>query len=113
MRERVAVVGGVLESGARPGGGFVVRARLPRSDGGVSIRVLIADDQELVRTGFRMILTGEPDITVVGEAGDGSPPSSSRAVSTSTWCDGHPHARDRRDRGDAATRCRVRARSSS
>jgi DNA-binding NarL/FixJ family response regulator len=37
----------------------------------VSIRVLIADDQELVRTGFRMILTGEPDITVVGEAGDG------------------------------------------
>ena len=37
----------------------------------MSIRVLIADDQELVRTGFRMILTGEPDITVVGEAGDG------------------------------------------
>jgi signal transduction histidine kinase len=29
MRERVAVVGGVLESGARPGGGFIVRARLP------------------------------------------------------------------------------------
>ena len=29
MRERVAVVGGVLESGVRPGGGFVVRARLP------------------------------------------------------------------------------------
>jgi len=37
----------------------------------VSIRVLIADDQELVRTGFRMILSGEPDITVVGEASDG------------------------------------------
>jgi DNA-binding NarL/FixJ family response regulator len=37
----------------------------------VSIRVLIADDQELVRTGFRMILSGEPGITVVGEAGDG------------------------------------------
>ena len=37
----------------------------------MSIRVLIADDQELVRTGFRMILTGEPDITVVGEADDG------------------------------------------
>ena len=29
MRERVAVVGGVLESGGRPGGGFLVRARLP------------------------------------------------------------------------------------
>jgi DNA-binding NarL/FixJ family response regulator len=37
----------------------------------MSIRVLIADDQELVRTGFRMILASEPDLTVVGEAGDG------------------------------------------
>jgi DNA-binding NarL/FixJ family response regulator len=35
------------------------------------IRVLIADDQELVRTGFRVILSAEPDIDVVGEAGDG------------------------------------------
>jgi len=35
------------------------------------IRVLIADDQELVRTGFRVILNAEPDIEVVGEAGDG------------------------------------------
>jgi DNA-binding NarL/FixJ family response regulator len=36
------------------------------------IRVLLADDQPLVRTGFRMILESEPDIDVVGEAGDGS-----------------------------------------
>jgi len=35
------------------------------------IRVLIADDQELVRTGFRVILEAEPDFEVVGEAGDG------------------------------------------
>ncbi len=35
------------------------------------IRVLIADDQELVRTGFRVILDAEDDITVVAEAGDG------------------------------------------
>ena len=35
------------------------------------IRVLIADDQELVRTGFRVILSAEPDIKVVGEAADG------------------------------------------
>jgi DNA-binding NarL/FixJ family response regulator len=35
------------------------------------IRVLIADDQALVRTGFRVILDAEPDLEVVGEAGDG------------------------------------------
>jgi DNA-binding NarL/FixJ family response regulator len=35
------------------------------------IRVAIADDQELVRSGVRMILEGEPDMQVVGEAGDG------------------------------------------
>ena len=37
----------------------------------MSIRVVIADDQELVRTGFRAILNTEPDFEVVGEAGDG------------------------------------------
>ena len=36
------------------------------------IRVLLADDQALVRTGFRLILSGEPGIEVVGEAGDGA-----------------------------------------
>lgn len=35
-------------------------------------RVLIADDQRLVRTGFRMILDARPDIEVVGEAADGA-----------------------------------------
>ena len=37
----------------------------------MSVRVLIVDDQALVRTGFRMILEAEEDIEVVGEAGDG------------------------------------------
>ena len=35
------------------------------------LRVLVVDDQPLVRTGFTVILDAEPDITVVGEAGDG------------------------------------------
>lgn len=37
----------------------------------MTIRVLLADDQELMRTGFRMILNAEDDIEVVGEATDG------------------------------------------
>ena len=37
----------------------------------MTIRVVIADDQELLRLGFRMILDQEEDIEVVGEAGNG------------------------------------------
>ena len=37
----------------------------------MTIRVLLVDDQPLLRTGFRLILQSEPDIEVVGEAGDG------------------------------------------
>lgn len=36
------------------------------------IRVLLADDQALVRAGFRALLDAQPDIDVVGEAGDGA-----------------------------------------
>jgi len=35
------------------------------------IRVVVVDDQDLVRSGFAMILDAQPDIEVVGEAGDG------------------------------------------
>ena len=37
----------------------------------MTIKVLIADDQALVRSGFRMILESRDDLSVVGEAGDG------------------------------------------
>ena len=37
-----------------------------------AVRVLIADDQYLVRAGFRMILESREDLEVVGEAGDGA-----------------------------------------
>ena len=36
------------------------------------IRVLLVDDQSLLRMGFRLILEAEPDIEVAGEAGDGA-----------------------------------------
>ena len=42
------------------------------TDAGDALRVLLVDDQALMRTGFKMILESEPDITVVGEAADGA-----------------------------------------
>jgi DNA-binding NarL/FixJ family response regulator len=37
----------------------------------VTVRVLLADDQAMVRTGFRLILDSQPDLEVVSEVGDG------------------------------------------
>jgi len=37
----------------------------------VNVRVLLVDDQQLIRLGFRMVLESHDDVTVVGEAGDG------------------------------------------
>ncbi len=61
-----------------PGRRPATRGRLPgprlsalRTRPKLSIRVLLADDQPLMRTGLRMTLEAEPDIEVVGEAGDG------------------------------------------
>jgi DNA-binding NarL/FixJ family response regulator len=45
----------------------------------VSIRVLLADDQSMVRAGFRMILESEPDIEVAGEAATGEQAADSAA----------------------------------
>ncbi len=36
------------------------------------IRIILVDDQELVRAGFRMVLDAQPDMRVVGEAADGA-----------------------------------------
>ncbi|GAA1929758.1 response regulator transcription factor [Streptomyces sodiiphilus] len=41
-------------------------------DGSAPIRVMLVDDQVLLRTGFRMVLAAQPDMEVVAEAGDGA-----------------------------------------
>ncbi|WP_209020763.1 response regulator transcription factor [Nocardioides sp. 1609] len=49
-----------------------------------SIRVFLVDDQQMVRAGFRMLVDSQPDLTVVGEAGDGREAVDRLAV---TGCD--------------------------
>ena len=73
MRERAATAGGTLDTQAsrRP----VRRARRPTRPStesrAMTIRVLLADDQALIRAGYKMILDAEPDLEVVGEAVNG------------------------------------------
>ena len=49
------------------------------------LRVLIADDHGIVRSGLRLLLERQPDIEVVGEAADGAEAGSWRSASGPTW----------------------------
>jgi DNA-binding NarL/FixJ family response regulator/signal transduction histidine kinase len=78
MRERVLALGGCFTAGPHPEGAFRVTASLPyqtprprRGTSVLTIRVVIADDQPLLRTGFKALIDPEPDLAAVGEAGDG------------------------------------------
>ena len=60
----------------------------------MTIKVLLADDQALVRAGFRSLLAPGPDIAVVGEAADGDEAVRlARATPPGRGAHGHPHAR--------------------
>ena len=84
MRERAALYGGHRAGGpaprrrlrrARAAAHAAARPRRRAVDwqgAGMSIRVLLVDDQALIRAGFRMILDAEEDMEVVGECADGT-----------------------------------------
>ncbi len=50
------------------------------------IRVLLADDQALMRAGFRALLDAEDDLAVVGEAADGAAAVDLSRRLRPTWC---------------------------
>ena len=69
----------------------------------MTISVVVADDQELVRSGFAMILAAQPDIEVVAEAGDGAEAVARGAAhAPGRRAAGHPHAGHGRHRGRPA-----------
>ena len=69
----------------------------------MTIRVLVADDQSMVRAGFRMLLSREQEIDVVAEASNGLEAVAAAArFKPTVILMGHPHARARRAPGDTA-----------
>ena len=71
MSERIGAFGGSLTAGPRPGGGFGVFAQVPFRESAMTVRVLVVDDEALLRTAFTSLIGAEEDLRVVGEAADG------------------------------------------
>jgi two-component system, NarL family, response regulator LiaR len=72
MREHAMVIGGTLEVVSAPGRGTQVRVRVTRRRDNGRIRILIADDHEIVRQGLRAFLDLDSALEVVGEAANGA-----------------------------------------
>ena len=85
LRDRIAAVGGTFS--ATPGElGFRPRPVPARGGSGMTIRVALVDDQELVRTGLAMVIDACEDMRVVAQAGDGAQALASWRRRTLTWC---------------------------
>jgi len=52
----------------------------------VTIGVVVADDQAIVRAGFRLLIDSEPDLSVLGEAADGAEAAAIARKTAPTWC---------------------------
>ena len=79
MAERARLVGGELDVRSAPGGGTVDHAE------GAVIRVLIADDHGIVRSGLTMLIDRQTDMQVVAEADDGVAALERRSRTGPTW----------------------------
>ena len=75
LAERVEQIGGRLDSGPRRGPTRIRRHRVLAGPAGgnnvMTIRVLLVDDHDLLRTGLATVLATDPALEVVGECGDG------------------------------------------
>ena len=72
---------------------------------GPSIRIVVADDHEVVRSGFAGLLLTQPDFTVVGTAADGAEAVRiCLGTAAGRGADGRPDAGDGRHRGHPSVR---------
>ncbi len=93
MRERSELMGGQIIVSRPAEGGTLVHLTVPREKAESYAKrrsqCLLVDDHSLVRRGFRRMLEDEPDMDVVGEAGDGEESGQARQASStrrsSSW----------------------------
>ena len=69
MQERAAILNGRLEYYSKEG--FTVKVTIPMKRGNDMIKVLIADDQELIRESLKIVLNTHEDLQVIDTVEDG------------------------------------------